>query len=78
MPDGSTIKLSRERFEAPEILFEPEKIGLECMGVTDLVVNTIKSCDIELRKELMQNIITSGGTTLLRGFSDKLHKGVTK
>jgi hypothetical protein len=31
LPDGTEINLSHEKFRAPEILFNPEKIGLECM-----------------------------------------------
>ena len=78
LPDGTTIKLAGEKYEAPEILFNPEKIGLECMGVQDMIASTIKSCDIDLRKELVANVITAGGTTLLKGFSDRLHKSLTK
>jgi centractin len=30
LPDGNTLELSFEKNRAPEILFSPEKIGLEC------------------------------------------------
>lgn len=29
LPDGTTIDIGVEKFRAPEILFAPEKIGLE-------------------------------------------------
>lgn len=32
LPDGSVINLSYERIRAPEIMFSPEKIGLELPG----------------------------------------------
>lgn len=43
-----------------------------------MVANTIKSCDIDLRRELAQNIITAGGSTLFKGFSDRLFKSLIK
>lgn len=32
LPDGSVLELTNEKSRAPEILFSPEKIGLEYMG----------------------------------------------
>ena len=29
LPDGTTIQIGMEKFRAPEILFAPDKIGLE-------------------------------------------------
>lgn len=78
LPDGDTIKLSAEKYRAPEILFQPTKIGLEYPGVHEMVVNSIKKCDIDLRKTLYSNIIVAGATTLLHGFCDRLHKSVQK
>ena len=31
LPDGRILEIESEKFRAPEILFQPEKIGLECM-----------------------------------------------
>lgn len=33
LPDGKLLKLGSERYWAPEILFNPELVGLEDMGV---------------------------------------------
>lgn len=35
------IKISNEKFEAPEILFDPFKIGYEADGVHELVFKCI-------------------------------------
>lgn len=78
MPDGEDVELSSEKFKAPEILFSPEAIGFEYMGVHEMVVNSIKKCDVDLRKELYGSIIIAGGTTCLTGFGDRLHKSVVK
>ncbi len=31
LPDGRVVNMESERFEAPECLFQPHLIGLECM-----------------------------------------------
>lgn len=72
LPDGLKIQLGPERFRAPEILFEPELIGLEYQGVHQMIVDAITRTDVDLRKNLYANIVLSGGTTLCKGFGDRL------
>jgi len=78
LPDGTIMKISSEKFKAPEILFSPDKIGLEYPGVHEMAVNAIKQCDIDLRKTLYNNLIVAGGSTLFIGFSDRLLKSIMK
>ncbi|POW02971.1 hypothetical protein PSTT_11403, partial [Puccinia striiformis] len=61
-----------ERFRATEILFNPELIGEEFPGIHQVVVDSINRTDLDLRKHLFHNIILSGGTTLCKGFGDRL------
>ncbi|KAK6359009.1 Actin-like protein [Orbilia brochopaga] len=72
LPDGNILKLGAERFRAPEILFDPEIIGLEYQGIHQILVDAIKRTDMDLRKSLYGNIILSGGSTLTKGFGDRL------
>jgi centractin len=72
LPDGNTLKLGSERFRAPEILFDPELIGLEYPGIHQIVVDAINRTDMDLRKSLFGNIVLSGGSTLTKGFGDRL------
>jgi centractin len=67
-----------ERHLAPEILFNPELIGSEYPGVHQLVVDSINRADLDLRKNLYSNIVLSGGTTLTKGFGDRLLYEVKK
>jgi centractin len=76
LPDGQTIQLGSEKYKAPEILFSPDKIGLEWPGVHEMVVNSIKNCDIDVRKTLYQAIVVAGGTSLLTGFNERLLKSI--
>jgi centractin len=53
------MKISSEKYKAPEILFSPDKIGLEYPGVHEMVINAVKKCDIDLRKTLYNNVIAA-------------------
>ncbi|KAF9355669.1 Actin-2 [Mortierella sp. AD094] len=78
LPDGNMIKLGTERFRAPEILFNPELIGQEYPGIHQVVVDSISRSDMDLRKSLYTNIVLSGGSTLCKGFGDRLLQEVKK
>lgn len=67
-----TNKIGAERFRAPEILFDPEIIGLEYSGIHQIVVDAISRTDLDLRLSLYGNIVLSGGSTLTKGFGDRL------
>jgi centractin len=69
---ANILKIGAERFRAPEILFDPEIIGLEYPGVHQIVVDAINRTDLDLRKSLYSNIVLSGGSTLTKGFGDRL------
>jgi hypothetical protein len=53
-------------------LFDPERIGLEYEGVHQIVVDAIHRTDMDLRKSLFGSIVLSGGSTLTKGFGDRL------
>jgi centractin len=76
MPLGMRLltvwQIGAERFRAPEILFDPEIIGLEYPGIHQIVVDSINRTDLDLRKSLFGNIVLSGGSTLTKGFGDRL------
>ncbi|KAK5108691.1 Actin-like protein [Meristemomyces frigidus] len=72
LPDGQHLKIGPERFRAPEILFDPEIIGLEYPGLHQIIVDAINRTDMDLRKSLFGNIVLSGGSTLTKGFGDRL------
>jgi len=61
LPDGQIITIGNERFRCPEALFAPAMLGKEDCGIAEMVFNTIMKGDIDIRKELYQNIVLSGG-----------------
>jgi actin-related protein len=78
LPDGSFVEIGAEAFKCVELLFYPAWIDREGQGIPSLIVECIKKCDIDLRKDLFQNILLTGGTSLMPGFKDRLHKDICK
>eukprot|EP01083_Nonionella_stella_P186931 685693_1 len=61
---------------ALEVLFKPSMVGLEQEGIHHGLCNSIKKCDKEMQNELFENIVLSGGNTMLDGFEQRLVKEV--
>lgn len=78
LPDGRTIKLSGERFEAPEVLFRPSLLGLEVTGVAEQVFKVINGAPMDDRRKLYKQIVLSGGTTMYPGFASRLEAELGK
>lgn len=76
VPDGRIINLDRERFEAPESLFQPHLINVEGMGLSELVFNTIQNAVIDIRLELYKHIVLSGGSTMYAGLPSRLEREI--
>lgn len=78
LPDGSVVNMGPETFRAPEVLFSPELIGSESRGVHDNLVNSIMQTDIDLRRKLFSEIVLAGGSTMFKGFGDRLLNEIRK
>lgn len=78
LPDGQIINVGAERYKAPEILFQPKLCGKELNGIHETTYSSIMKCDVDIRKDLYNNIVLSGGTTMLEGLSDRLKAEITK
>jgi actin beta/gamma 1 len=78
LPDGETITIGPERFLAPEAFFNPSVLGKEETPLDEAIYNSVQLCDIDLRKELYQNIVLSGGSTMFPGLKERLHKELTE
>ena len=66
------IKLNNLRFIVPELLFNPNIIGIEAGGIHEGVLSSISECHKDYKDLLYQNIITNGGITKLPGFNQRL------
>jgi actin len=77
LPDGRKVMVGDERFKAPEILFDPSICGKTHMeGLHKYTYDSIMKSDQDIRKELYENIILSGGSTLFENFGERLYTGL--
>ena len=69
LPDATTISIGADRFEAPEILFQPQIAGHDdLLGLHELTCAAIGKVDTEeLRIGLFENVVLSGGSSVLPG-----------
>ena len=78
LPDGSSIKIYDEKILAPEILFKPSLVNLENLSFQEMIFNSVNKVDIQLKKELYNNVLISGGNTLFKGIQERLHTEIRK
>ena len=86
MPDGSFITLDTELFQIPELMFQPNLLKNddpdhrvhreETLGLHQLAAQSVSSCDLDIRKDLLQNIVLSGGTTMFPNMPERLQAEV--
>jgi actin-related protein len=74
LPDGQRIRLSAERFQAAEVLFQPGALGHESAGLSEAVYECITELPIDNRRDMYGTILLGGGTMMLRGLSTRLQR----
>lgn len=74
LPDGREIKIKDHRISCTEALFKPEMIGKEPGGFHNRCYNSIQKCEIDLRKNLYECIVLSGGNTMFKGMCERIRK----
>lgn len=74
LPDGRVIKMDRERYEAPEVLFNPGLLGMEAVGIHEMLFGMIQAADIDLRPAFYKHIVLSGGSTMYPGLPTRLER----
>ncbi|XP_067106099.1 actin-like protein 7A [Osmerus mordax] len=72
LPDGTTLTLDEEKYLCPEALFQPSLLGSVEPGLPTLIMNSVNRCDIQLKSDILQNILVCGGSTMFRGFPERL------
>ncbi|XP_046977376.1 actin-105-like [Vanessa cardui] len=72
LPDGQHVLIGSEAFDCPELLFQPNLQGFDCPNVTDVICSSIYKCDMEYKSLFFDNIVLSGGSSMFKGFSERL------
>lgn len=76
LPDGESLTISNQRFRCPEALFHPSLLEKNDKGIHELAFHSIMKCDADVRKDLYNNLIISGGSSMFSGLSDRLSKEI--
>merc|ERR1711924_212143 len=71
MPDGTTVEVHAQQIRCPELMFKPALDGREMPGLHQLTDKTIKDCDLDVRKDLLGNVVMSGGTTMFPNMPER-------
>lgn len=74
LPDGQKVKIGNVMIRTPECLFQPKMLGIDTPGIHRQIYDCIQKSDIDLRRELYENITLSGGTTMFEGLPERLNK----
>jgi actin len=73
LPDGTNVKICKESFEVPEMIFQPSLFGKQDMfGIHQLVHQSILASDESIHSELRRSICVFGGNTLFSGYLPRL------
>jgi len=73
-----TIHLDKELSLCREALFQPSLLGRSGKGVHELLWDAIQRSDNDTRKDFYGNLLVSGGTTLFKGFTNRLETEMCK
>ena len=76
LPDGNIINIKEQRIKCPEALFNPDLIDKEGNGIGQSCFNSIQKCNIDIRKDLYNCIVLSGGTSMFNGLPERFKKEV--
>lgn len=66
------LRLNNERFTVPEILLNPSNLGMDCMGLAEAIVKSIKLCPKEYQSALSDNILLIGGNSNFPGYKERI------
>lgn len=80
-PDGFNISVGDMRYALPEILFNPNQFmvkrpkrleNVQLLGLHEMAVKSIMGSDVDLRPQLLSNVVLSGGSSLFPMYFDRL------
>eukprot|EP00456_Euglypha_rotunda_P062971 TRINITY_DN5316_c0_g1_i10.p1 TRINITY_DN5316_c0_g1~~TRINITY_DN5316_c0_g1_i10.p1 ORF type:complete len:598 (+),score=118.28 TRINITY_DN5316_c0_g1_i10:165-1796(+) len=76
LPTKVTITIGKALPSIGEMYFDPRKVSGDkddsIKGIQELIEDSINASELDTRTELLQNILLSGGGTLMKGFVDRL------
>lgn len=78
LADGPPINLEKERFRAPEAMFQPNLIGIQSAGIHRAAYDSIMKCEDRMRSEISSGIVLTGGNTMFPGFTERMQMELSR
>eukprot|EP00808_Paulinella_micropora_P019510 g32959.t1 len=88
LPDGSVLSTEMERFMPYETLFFPKQVQQQghvlsasaegFVGLQQMAYEAIQACDVDLYKELLPNLVLTGGVSLTPGLRSRVERELQK
>ena len=85
-PDGYNTNFGIERYRIPEILFQPQQLApslpptattttdpASLLGLTQMIHNSLSTCEQDSRAQMLANLVITGGTSLLPNLPERLN-----
>lgn len=75
LPDGQILRMGQHRFSIPELMFNPDPVVMKfpgVMGLHDAISKSTLACEADIRRDLLSNIILTGGSSVIPGLQDRL------
>jgi len=76
LPNKETITITKALPSIGEMYFDPRKVSGDkddsIKGLQELIEDSINVSEMDTRTELLQNVLLSGGGTLMKGFVERL------
>lgn len=76
LPDGSCVVMNQEWCQCPEALFQPSLLGKEEPGLHEMLLQSIKRCNVDIRQNIYSNLLLSGGSSLFPGLKERLAREI--
>ncbi|KOB86328.1 actin [Plasmodium falciparum Dd2] len=76
LPDGYKINIHKYKYDIAEHLFHSIPSLNNFKGLPQSIINCIISTDVDIRKELLQSIVITGGSSLFPGLIERLHNSL--
>ena len=71
LPDGNIISVGAGRFRCVEVLFQP------CSGIHDTSFQNVTKCDVDICKDLYDNVVHPGATTIFQRMVERMAYDLT-
>jgi len=69
---GNTIELGVDSVKPPEILFQPHLLGVDQMGLSELLISIANQFSQDYKEKLLSNIYISGGGAQIKDIGERL------